>query len=155
MLCAFVVLWSRFAFHKAVVLECAYMWSLFSATQLRFWVMPSSLLFGLGTAVWKHSFSLSFALPHVACSIHSMLWSGLSWNKVSPWMSLLCLTLWSVYVNQIWKLMSLNFPSETQCPRFSSGCCMTLTKCWLLSAKLDVPTVYTYQWILLEFGFKS
>lgn len=156
MLCTFVVLRSRFAFHKAVVLECAYMWSLFSATQLRFWVMPSGLLFILDAAVWQHSFSLSFALSHVACAIHSVLWSGLSWNKVSPWTSLLCLTLWSVYMNQIWELMSVKFPRETQWPRFSPGCCMPLSKCWLLSAKLNEPAVYTNQWILPgDFGFRS
>lgn len=84
--------------------------------------------------------SAGLVIP-VACPIHSMLWSGPSWNKASAWMSLLFLTLWLVYMNQIWELMPVNFPSETQCPCFTSGCCMPLSKCWLLLAKFGVPTV--------------
>lgn len=33
------------------------------------------------------------------------------------------------------------FLSGTQCPHFSSGCCMTLSKCWLLSAELGVSAL--------------
>lgn len=143
MLCAFVVLRSRFAFHKAVVLECTFAYVILV-------LCHTTEVFG--NAEWpavQPGCSVHLVYPllsaglviHVACHVHSMLWSGLSQNKVSTWTSLLCLTLWSVYMNQIRELMSVNFLSDTQCPRLSSGCCMPLSKCWLLSAKLGVPTV--------------
>lgn len=82
--------------------------------------------------------SAGLVIP-VACHIQSMLWSGISWNEVSPHISLGSLI--SVCESNMRAEVCQLFLSGTQCPHFSSGCCMTLSKCWLLSAELGVSAL--------------